>query len=162
MHIAEYQYELPNWLFCLCCWWWWWCVCGGGGGGGVCVYVCVRVCVCVCVCVCALSSCVCFYPKSLNHQPSSSWPSRRYQAWAPSPGVCLKLDQSLVVHSHNLWASSAPEHLADRTVCWWAKKHESSCETYHMATFQSNLNFHFSPKHLFTVYLPLPRCLLGI
>lgn len=50
-----------------------------------------------------------FYPRSLR-------PSRQCLAWAPSHGVGLRLDQSLVGHSYNFGATNAQAHLAGRTV----------------------------------------------
>ena len=37
--------------------------------------------------------------------------------WAPSHGRDLRLDQSLVGHSHNLCATLTPAHLTGRTDC---------------------------------------------
>jgi hypothetical protein len=54
----------------------------------------------------------------LRFGPCTSRLPRQCQVQAPCPGADLKLDQSLVGHSHKLWAAITPAHLAGRTNCW--------------------------------------------
>jgi hypothetical protein len=58
-----------------------------------------------------LVSSVWFYPRSLSHPASGSWPFRQNPTWASSCGFGLKLDKS---NSHRLWATIAPAHLVGR------------------------------------------------
>lgn len=65
-----------------------------------------------------------FYPRPLSSLAYSPWSSRHCQTWGPSRGSVLKLDQSLVVHLHKLWATIASAHLASNTwvglrLCGW-------------------------------------------
>jgi hypothetical protein len=57
------------------------------------VYVCMYV-------YMYIATHVWFYERSLGYLASGSWPSRQNQAWVPTQGVGLRLDQSLVGHSH--------------------------------------------------------------
>jgi hypothetical protein len=47
----------------------------------------------------------------------SSCVSKQWQAWGPSPGMDLKLNQLLVGNSHEFCATIVPVHLAGRTDC---------------------------------------------
>lgn len=57
-----------------------------------------------------ISSNVWFYLRSLDHQVSKSWYSRQCQRWTQSPGMDLRLDQSLVDHFHNIYGTLSWDH----------------------------------------------------
>jgi hypothetical protein len=60
---------------------------------------------------------------SLGYLTSESWLCSQCQWWAPSHGVGLKLDQSLIGHSYNFYATFTPAHFVGRTnyrFCGWA------------------------------------------
>lgn len=51
---------------------------------------------------------------SLGCPAFGSWPSRQCQVWAPSQGsMGLKLDQSLVCHSHKFYITYTPAQTAE-------------------------------------------------
>lgn len=64
-----------------------------------------------------LASHIWFYPRFLGYSASGSWLSRQCHVWISSPGMGLKLDQSLLGHSQKLWATFTLAHLAVRRNC---------------------------------------------
>lgn len=58
-----------------------------------------------------------FYPRTPSHGDSGCWSFRQCQAFVPSPGTGLKLDQSLVVYLHKHQATITPAHIVVRK-CW--------------------------------------------
>lgn len=63
------------------------------------------------------SSYVWFYPRSLGHRTSGPWHSRQCQSWAQSCGMGLRLEESLVVHAHNLHVALITERSIGRAGC---------------------------------------------
>lgn len=58
---------------------------------------------------------VCFCPRSLYYQVSSSWPFKQYRAWDPSPGMNPKVNHVLVNYCDKFCTIIALAHLQNRT-----------------------------------------------
>lgn len=64
-----------------------------------------------------LISPICFYLWAFQ-LPPCSWISKQCCVWIPSHVLVLKLDQSLVAHSHKLWDTTLPLNLVEGTCLW--------------------------------------------
>lgn len=69
-----------------------------------------------------------FCSRLSSYLSSESWPFRHCRGWAPSHCMALKMDLSLVEHSHNFWTTFAPVYL----VIWALWTHVAVCDSVYL------------------------------